>query len=245
METPVTDTITAELVPHDGNRNVLPQRPSLFDLEPEDQIIKATQIANALCKVIEKQELYTVIQGKKHVRVDGWELLGTFLGVLPKEVSVVEHEDGSFEARVELVRASNGITVGGASALCGMDEPKWARSPKYSRRSMATTRAIGKAYRSSFSWIINLAGYEVTPAEEMPKDEKPAAKQTSEQVRLYTGDTEQQQTFKKFLQNQGIGEDHWLEIHNKMLGQPKYKTKEILNALGFKLKEITHDAPAV
>jgi hypothetical protein len=32
---------------------------------------------------------------------------------------------------------------------------------------MAVTRATGKAYRLAFSWIMNLAGYEVTPAEEM------------------------------------------------------------------------------
>ena len=56
---------------------------------------------------------------------------------------------------------------GGASALCGMDEPKWASKPDYARRSMAVTRATGKAYRLGFSWIMELAGYASTPAEEM------------------------------------------------------------------------------
>jgi hypothetical protein len=32
---------------------------------------------------------------------------------------------------------------------------------------MAQTRATGKACRLAFSWIMSLAGYEVTPAEEM------------------------------------------------------------------------------
>ena len=32
---------------------------------------------------------------------------------------------------------------------------------------MALTRATGKAFRLGFSWIITLAGYEATPAEEM------------------------------------------------------------------------------
>jgi hypothetical protein len=50
-----------------------------------------------------------------------------------------------------------------------MDEPTWAKRPGYARRSMAVTRATGKAFRLGFSWIMTLAGYEVTPAEEMPQ----------------------------------------------------------------------------
>jgi hypothetical protein len=43
----------------------------------------------------------------------------------------------------------------------------WGSRPKYARRSMAVTRATGKAFRISFSWIMSLAGYATTPAEEM------------------------------------------------------------------------------
>lgn len=236
--------IDAELVPYDQTKiQKSESRPSLFDLEPEDQIIKATQIANALCKVIEKQKLFTTIQGKKHVRVDGWELLGTFLGVLPKEVGVTEHPDGSFEARVELVRASNGVTVGGASALCGTDEKRWATADRYARRSMATTRAIGKAYRSSFSWIINLAGYEVTPAEEIPREENtpPKSKATRPGPNLYQGTTEQQKTFKVWLAKHKIGEEHWQSIHDVMMGKPPYKLEEELLKLGLKKEKEKYD----
>ena len=34
--------------------------------------------------------------------------------------------------------------------------------------SMAQTRALGKAYRMALGWIMKMAGYEATPAEEMP-----------------------------------------------------------------------------
>ena len=34
---------------------------------------------------------------------------------------------------------------------------------------MAITRAIGRVYAQNFRWIIKLAGYETTPAEEMPE----------------------------------------------------------------------------
>jgi hypothetical protein len=89
------------------------------------------------------------------------------LGVLPKEVDTKRLEDGSYEAKVELIRTSDGTVIGGASALCGMDEPRWAKMPEYARRSMAVTRATGKAYRLGFAWIMRLAGYAATPAEEM------------------------------------------------------------------------------
>lgn len=161
---------SAIVVYSDTNARVGHIKRSLFDLEPAQQVAKATEIANALVDVIEKQKLYTVIQGKKYVRVEGWELLGTFLGVLPCERQIVCLEDGSYEATVDLIRASDGVTVGGASALCGMDEKRWQTADKYARRSMAFTRAVGKAYRSSFSWIISIAGYEATPAEEMPAE---------------------------------------------------------------------------
>lgn len=36
---------------------------------------------------------------------------------------------------------------------------------------ISQTRAMGKAYRMAFSWIIKLAGYEPTPAEEMRRSE--------------------------------------------------------------------------
>jgi hypothetical protein len=77
-------------------------------------------------------------------------------------------EDGGYEAIVELVRIRDGMVIGRASALCGMDEKTWASRPEYARRSMAVTRATGKAYRLGYSAIIKLAGFEPTPAEEMP-----------------------------------------------------------------------------
>ena len=39
---------------------------------------------------------------------------------------------------------------------------------------MAQTRATGKACRLAFSWIMALAGYEPTPAEEMPDTRQPS-----------------------------------------------------------------------
>jgi hypothetical protein len=136
-------------------------------LAPEQVVETATRIATALKKVVEDRKLFTSIQGKQYVQVEGWSTLGAMLGVLPKEVDTKRLDDGSYEAKVELIRTSDGTVIGGASALCGMDEPRWAKMPEYARRSMAVTRATGKAYRLGFAWIMRLAGYSATPAEEM------------------------------------------------------------------------------
>jgi len=148
---------------------------------PADVITQATGIATQLAAIVNSRKLYTVIRGKKHVRVEGWTTLGAMLGVLPREVGVARLDDGGYEAVVELVRASDGAVIGRGSALCGMDEPTWAQRPEYARRSMAVTRATGKAYRLGFSWIMTLAGYSPTPAEEMPDEEseKPKRKVTA------------------------------------------------------------------
>ena len=140
---------------------------------PADVIQRASSIATALADIIDKRNLYTILRGKKFVMVEGWSTLGAMLGVLPREVSADRLEDGGYLAVVELVRANDGAIIGRGSALCGMDEVDrkgnltWGARPEYARRSMAITRATGKAYRLGFSWIMALAGYEPTPAEEI------------------------------------------------------------------------------
>ena len=135
---------------------------------PAEVIAEATKMATPLAKLIEDRKLYTDIRGKRHVRCEGWTTLAAMLGVTPHEVSVTEPQDGVFVATVELRRMSDGAAIGRASAECGAsDEPMWANRPRYARRSMALTRATAKTCRLTFSWIMVLAGYDATPAEEM------------------------------------------------------------------------------
>jgi hypothetical protein len=142
---------------------------------PAQLVERATAAANALASVIESRKLYSTISGKRFVRCEGWTTLAAMLGVTPHEISVTE-QDGAFTATVELRRLTDGQPVGRASAECGsLDESLWASRPRYARRSMALTRATAKACRLCFSWVMALAGFEVTPAEEIPPDdEKPA-----------------------------------------------------------------------
>lgn len=236
---------STEIVTREEPRGVT--KTSLFDLEPRAQIAKATEMANALTDVIEKQKLYTTIQGKKYVTCEGWQLLGAFLGILPRESGVTELDGGSsgFEARIELVCAANGRVVGGASALCSTSEKRWSTAEKYAVRSMAITRATGKAYRLAFSWIIRLAGYEATPAEEMPTDAGQGEDQNGtartikprsgghDKSKLYTGEKSQQEAVAEILKTKKIPEDRWAEIHARLTNRPGKDLNKVI-------EEVTH-----
>ena len=138
-------------------------------------IAHGTLVADLLRKLINDRGLSMKIQGREYVTVEGWNALGAMLGVSPREVSVRAVDD-DYEAEVELIRLSDGAVIGRASSIVGSDEPAWANRPRYARRSMAVTRATGKAFRLALSWIVKLAGFEVTPAEEMPAESAPKSR---------------------------------------------------------------------
>ena len=143
---------------------------------PEELLEAAAAIATPLRKFIEAKGLAVHLRGKTNppfVTAEGWTTLLAMLGVMPQEVSVVEEntDAGSkFIAKVELVRMSDGQVITRGSAECSSDEPNWGTRPSFQLRSMAITRAVGKAARMGFSWIMTLAGYSPTPAEEMIHD---------------------------------------------------------------------------
>lgn len=73
----------------------------------------------------------------------------------------------AYEAKVNLVR--NGNIVSSAETIASdKEKASWSRSEQ-GIKSMAQTRAFGKACRLKYSWIIVMAGYCPTPAEEMPE----------------------------------------------------------------------------
>jgi hypothetical protein len=140
--------------------------------KPQEIVARASAIATELGKIIDTKKLFKQIKEKKYVFVEGWNTLGAMLGILPVENRVLPIE-GGWEAYVDLIRASDGMKIGGSSAICTRKESHWASAADYAVRSMAITRATGKAFRLGFSWIMQLAGYEPTPGEEVT-DEGPA-----------------------------------------------------------------------
>ena len=134
---------------------------------PKELMAEAMVVASELATVIDKAQLYTVISNRKHVRVEGWTLLGTMLGVFPVCTWTRKTEDGTgWEARVEARTLSDQI-VGAAEAQCTRSEPTWKTRDDYALRSMAQTRATSKAMRLPLGYVMALGGYDATPAEEM------------------------------------------------------------------------------
>ena len=141
------------------------QAVNLFgDASPIAVVERATEAADALAAVIEQKQLYTQIQNRKHVNVEGWTLLGSMLGVFPIVEWTRETEDG-WEARV-VARTLSGHEVGAAEAMCTRKENSWKRRDDYAIRSMAQTRAVSKALRHPLGFIMTLAGYDPSPEAE-------------------------------------------------------------------------------
>jgi hypothetical protein len=136
-------------------------------------IEQARTVAKELARVVEECGLYVVLRGsQRHVRVEGWLTLGAMLGLTAREVSCTEH-DGVYTAVVEVVN-SRGHVLARASAECGAPDeldrhgrPVWSERPRYARRGMAVTRATSRALRMALGWIMPLAGYSGTPAEDV------------------------------------------------------------------------------
>lgn len=182
------DGETGEVV---DNLPALPQQPSgalnLFGASPAAALQSMSEVAKLLTDVLRQQHLYATIQGKNHVTVEGWTLLGSLLGVFPVVVSterITEPAEG-YKARVE-ARTLAGQVVGAGEALCTRAEETWSYDPpknKYGKKpkprddfalmAMAQTRATSRALRNPLGFVVKMAGYETAGAEEMPAQSEP------------------------------------------------------------------------
>jgi hypothetical protein len=146
---------------------------------PREIIAYATDIANALHDVVETQNLFVQIGQKKHILAEGWETVISLDMAHP----IIESTEPVLDAKGEIVaykaRAvvkKNGEIISSGEMVCGLDGEFSTQSksgwPKHrAAMSSAQTWAVAKAGRQKYAWIVALAGYSGTPAEEM--DESP------------------------------------------------------------------------
>ena len=152
------------------------------DLPMSVKVGVATNVANCLSDLIKSQGLVKKGLNKKdpdaeYVLVEGWEVLGTMLGIVPvtEIVEPICNDKGKvrgYKARAYLYRnpvMEHGEIVSGT--LIATTEASATvegfQKDTAGMMSMAQTRALGKCYRMALSWIMKMAGYEGTPAEEM------------------------------------------------------------------------------
>ena len=180
----VEEVITPETEMVMVNQNTTLPDNSILDpnIPMSTKIGVATNVANCLKNLVVSQGLVVTGLNPKqpeaeYVTVEGWEVLGTMLGIVPdtKIVEEMKNDKGhtiGFKARATLYKnpvIDDGKIVGGtvlstAEAYCTRDD---YQKKFFSMASMAQTRALGKAYRMALSWIVKMAGFEATYAEDM------------------------------------------------------------------------------
>lgn len=147
---------------------------------PSEVLRAASEAAKALQDVIEKKPKKVRINGETYLEFEDWQTVGRFYGVTAhvEKTEDVEFSRGEgkppiigFLARARVIQVATGQEISAAEAMCLNDEKFWSGKPLYQLRSMAQTRACSKALRNVLSWVVVLAGYKGTPAEEMTFDE--------------------------------------------------------------------------
>ena len=129
--------------------------------------------ANALMRVVEAKELFTIINGKKYLEFEAWQLIGTFDHARLSTDDVVEVLDNGdaigYMCNAKVLK--DGVVIGAASQMCGYDSfPCRGREGTDKRRaaiSAAQTWAGSKALRMLYSSVAVLGGYGAATAEEM------------------------------------------------------------------------------
>ena len=154
------------------------------DIPMSTKVGVATNVANCLAPLVREQGLTVKgLNGRnkdaEYVTVEGWEVLGTMLGIVPVTTIIDEIKNDKdrivgYKARATLYQnpiIQNDEIVGGtiiARAEATADRSGFQKD-LFAIASMAQTRALGKAYRMGLSWIMKMAGFEGTFAEDMPK----------------------------------------------------------------------------
>lgn len=77
-----------------------------------------------------------------------------------------------FKCTAQIKSLATGKVVGHGFAICTNAESAKLGFDMYAVASMAQTRASGKGFRNVIGYIMNSAGYQTTPAEEMPDEPK-------------------------------------------------------------------------
>ena len=141
---------------------------------PSVVLEEATKAAKSLQQVISTKKKPVLLNGEQYLEFEDWQTVGRFYGVTAKVVSTsaIQFEEvRGFEARAVAIRTDTGEEVSAAESMCLNDEANWKSKPLFQLRSMAQTRACAKALRNVLAWVVVLAGYKPTPAEEMTGQE--------------------------------------------------------------------------
>ena len=142
---------------------------AVIEEQPDEILERGKVVAKALTKIVSTKPNKLVIGGKQYLFFEDWQLLGKFYGIFARVLSTEEyHRDEKFIGYIAKAAAvQNGYELASAEAECTNTEANWKAKPMFQLRSMAQTRACGRALKNCLSWVAVQAGYSDTPAEEM------------------------------------------------------------------------------
>ncbi len=166
--------VDGEVVPQQSALTVIGRQQNAADLYRH-----ATDVAG-VCGEIVKRTAQN-IQGRKYIKVEGWQTIANTFGCVASARDVERVATG-YRAIGEVRRMSDGAVIAAAEGFVGDDEPVWsggtdgngkkhAARPEYAKRAMCQTRAISRACRTAFAFVVVMIDGELstTPAEEVPE----------------------------------------------------------------------------
>jgi hypothetical protein len=131
----------------------------------------AQAAAREIVDVARSGKLLANVGGREYPLTECMTLIGRMTGHTvavewSRKVPAEWQVGDGWEARA-IVRDSNGHEVAAAESMCLRSERAWSKRDEFAVRSMAQTRASGKALRLALGYIVTLAGWEALPAEEI------------------------------------------------------------------------------
>ncbi len=159
--------------------------------DPVKVLEDARKAAEALVSVLSTKKKKVMFNGEQYLEFEDWATVARFYNVTAKVVSTEHVVFGNVQGFLSRAVAYHGLTgqeISCAEAMCLNDEDNWSTRAKYEwingkkekvkdvpvplfqLRSMSQTRSCAKVLRIVFSWIVVLAGFRPTPAEEMTSD---------------------------------------------------------------------------
>lgn len=164
--------------------------------DPAVVVKRATKAADALAPVLREKGMITNIGGREHVNIEGWQTLGSMVGLaaahpwtreIPWPIDarltdpLREIRDRGYVFGYDAgyaILTLDGREVGGGEGTCKRTEEAWALRrgaivDDYALKGMALTRAQSRAFASPLRFVVELAGFSGTPAEEVGSGPRP------------------------------------------------------------------------
>lgn len=138
---------------------------------PKEVMQYAQAAAREIVDVARSGKLLANVGGREYPLTECMTLIGRMTGHTvavewSRKVPAEWQIGDGWEARA-VVRDANGHEVAAAESMCLRSERAWSKRDEFAVRSMAQTRASGKALRLALGYIVTLAGWEALPAEEI------------------------------------------------------------------------------